>query len=61
MSKEIFIAEHEKLIEEYMDEHPEASWDFAYNVTADKAGDRVREFYAEKADYERMKRKEQGL
>lgn len=54
MSKELFMKAHEQLIEEYLEEHPEANEDEAYEKTADKAylrmgnnladmGDRLRE------------------
>ena len=58
MSKELFMAAHERLIEEYMAEHPEADWSEAYEKTADGAYDRMREDLADHADYLRLLRKE---
>lgn len=42
MSKELFIAAHEQLIEEYLERHPDATDAEAYEATADKADDRYR-------------------
>lgn len=39
--KELWLAAHEQLIEEYLDEHPEASFGEASERTADKASDRA--------------------
>lgn len=35
MSKEIWIEVHEKLVDEYLEEHPDAEWDEAYHATED--------------------------
>lgn len=35
MSKELYIATHEDLIEQYMLRHPDADWNAAYEATAD--------------------------
>lgn len=45
MSKELFQAAHDELIEEYLNEHPEADWGEAYERTQDKIQDR----YTDKA------------
>ena len=37
MSKEMFMDAHDELIGEYMEEHPEASWDEAVEATVDRA------------------------
>lgn len=58
MSKELFIAAHEALIDEYLEEHPLRTWQEAYEATADKANDRMVERLAAHADYLRDKRKE---
>ena len=50
MSKELWIAAHEQLIEEYMDAHPNASWQEASDATADFAQDRVIDRIAAMAD-----------
>jgi|GEM_PF-3371216 len=39
MSKELYIAAHEELIERYLEEHPEATEAEAYEKTADGAFD----------------------
>lgn len=46
MSKEIFIAAHEKLIERYMNDHPDVSWHEAYEKTAEGPG--LNDAYVEK-------------
>ena len=56
--KELFIEAHEALIEEYLELHPNASWDEAYEACADGAYDRMRDNLADKADFLRMKEKE---
>lgn len=58
MSKELFMAAHEQLIEEYLEAHPDATEDEAYEATADGAWDRMRDNIADQIDYLRMKRKE---
>lgn len=50
MMKELFIEAHEELIAEYLEQHPEASEQEAYDATADKAHDRMTDKLAEKAD-----------
>ena len=50
MSKELWIAAHEQLIEEYMDAHPHASYQEASDATADFAQDRVIDRIAAMAD-----------
>lgn len=56
--KEAWIAEHEKLIEEYLEEHPDADWTDAYERTADFVDDRVRDRYAAMIDAARDRAKE---
>jgi len=34
-----YISAHEELIEEYLKDHPEATWEAAYEITADAAGE----------------------
>lgn len=57
MSKDWFMAAHEQLIEEYLEEHPEASDDEAYEATSDKAYDRMCDMMAGAGDamHDRMK------
>ena len=50
MSKELWIAAHEALIEEYMEAHPHASYVEASDATADFAQDRVIDRIAAMAD-----------
>ena len=50
MSKELWIAAHEQLIEEYMDARPHASYQEASDATADHAQDRVIDRIAAMAD-----------
>ena len=58
MSKELFMDAHEQLVEEFLEKHPNATWSQAYEATADKAWDRLRENIADRSDYLRMKHKE---
>ena len=50
MSKELWIAEHEKLIEEYLNDHPDAVWSEAYERTADDVDGRLRDRIADMID-----------
>lgn len=50
MSKELFIAAHEQLIEQYMLDHPDSDWGEAYEKTADGAYDRYRDNLADMVD-----------
>jgi len=61
MSKELWMAAHEQLVEEYLDDNPNASWDEAYEATVDKAQDRLIDNIASRADYLRMVAKEGNL
>lgn len=54
MSKEWFIAAHEDLIAEYLDEHPDATEDEAYEATADGAWDRMADNMAAAGDAARQ-------
>jgi hypothetical protein len=58
MSKELYIAAHEELIEEYLEHHPECSEQQAYDDTADAAYDRMRENMADMIDRVRLARKD---
>lgn len=51
MSKDLYIAAHEDLIDEYLETHPDASWSRAYEVTADAAYTRMADRMADMADY----------
>ena len=60
MSKDWYIAAHEREVAEYLDRHPNASWSDAYERTADRAWDRMRDEMADAADFARMRKKEGG-
>lgn len=49
MSKELYIAAHEKLVDEEM-ERTGCNWSTAYERTADRAWDRMRDDLADMAD-----------
>jgi hypothetical protein len=53
MSKEAYMAAHEQLVEEYLEAHPNATWQQAYDRTADGAWDRSRDNLADAADHYR--------
>lgn len=61
MSKELFIAAHEQLIEQYMNDHPDADWTEAYDKTADATYDRYRDNFADMIDRARLRSKEGRL
>lgn len=58
MSKELFMAAHDELIERYMLSHPEATEDQAYEATADDAYDRMTDNLANMADRLRQEAKD---
>lgn len=58
MSKELFIAAHEELIEQYLIDHPEADWSEAYEKTTDAIDDRYRDKLADMVDAARSRAKE---
>ena len=60
MDKEIFIAAHEELIEQYLLDHPEATESEAYDLTADLAYDRCRDKWADMADAVKQRLKDEG-
>lgn len=57
MSKELFIAAHEELIGEYLDQHPEATEGEAYARTSWQVHDRMTDRLADMADAARDARK----
>ncbi len=61
MNKEAFLAAHEREVAEYMDRNPKASWTMAYERTADRAWDRMRDDRADAADRLRQAQKDEGL
>lgn len=57
MSKELYIAAHERLVAEEMD-RTGCDWTEAYERTADRAYDCMRDDLADRADYYRQLRKD---
>ncbi len=57
MDKDLFIAAHEELIEEYLERHPDATEAQAYDRTADAASDRTRDKFADMIDAARDRAK----
>ena len=58
--KELWIAAHERLIERYLEERPDADWSEAYEATVDGAADECREMYADMIDAAKMRAKDEG-
>ncbi len=58
MSKELFIAAHEQLIEEYLLLHPGTTEAEAYDKTADRAYGRMRDNLTDMADNLRQREKD---
>jgi hypothetical protein len=60
MSKEIFIAAHEEMIEQYMADHPDVEWAEAYEITANDPtlNDRYVDKYAGMVDAARQRAKD---
>lgn len=61
MSKDWYIEAHEREVNDYLDRHPNASWQQAYDRTADRAYDRMRDEMADAADMLRQRRKDGEL
>ena len=61
MSKELFIAAHEELVEQYLLGHPDADWSEAYEKTADAANDRYRDKLADMVDAARQRAKDAAI
>tara|TARA_R110000824_G_scaffold3982_5_gene18972 strand:+ start:68 stop:250 length:183 start_codon:yes stop_codon:yes gene_type:complete len=53
MTREVYIKIHNKLIEEYLEENPEADAAEVYDKTADLAGDAYGDYLATNADLAR--------
>lgn len=58
MSKELFIAAHEELIERYLEAHPGSTETEAYDKTADRAYDHMTDKLADMADRLRQRAKD---
>ena len=54
------MAAHDELIEKYMLDHPDCDWDEAYEKTADRAYDRMRDNFADMADAAKKRAKDEG-
>lgn len=57
-TKELYMAAHERLMEEYMEAHPDASDEEAYENTADHAYGRMIDDMGDMADRMRQLRKD---
>ena len=57
MSKELFMAAHDQLVEEYLEEHPDADESTVYDLTADAAYKRYIEIVADMNDAAKERRK----
>lgn len=60
MSKELFMVAHDELIERYLERHPDADWDEAYEKTADAAYDHMCDKYADMIDAAKQRAKDEG-
>ena len=58
--KELFIAAHEELVEEYLLDHPTATWEQAYDLTADAAYGRYTDKFADMVDNAKQRAKDSG-
>jgi len=61
MSKELFMDAHEALVGEYMEAHPDADWTEAYEATAARAWERMRDNLGDRADEVRQRMKDARL
>lgn len=59
--KELYLQAHENLIENYLQRHPNSTWDEAYSRTADGTYDAMQDRLADMADFEKTRRKEGGI
>ena len=58
MSKELYMDAHEAAIERYLEEHPEADDEEAYEATSDQAWNDMGDMMADMADNHRQQMKE---
>ena len=61
MMKELFMAAHDRLIEEYLEAHPDASEHEAYEKTADHAYGRMTDMWADMIDDARQRQKDSRI
>ena len=59
MSKDLFMAAHDELVEEYMNDHPDATFEQAYNAVEHLIDDRYRDKLADIGDAARDRAKYQ--
>lgn len=57
--KDLYIAAHEELIEEYLNDHPDVSWGEAYKITADAAYERYQDKWFDMVDAARTRAKDE--
>ncbi len=57
--KELFMEEHDALIEKYLEDHPGATTEQACDATADRAYDRTVDRYADMCDQARQRAKDE--
>ena len=57
--KELFIEAHEELVDRYLETHPGATWDEAYEKTADRAYNHMTDKLADMADRLRQRMKDE--
>jgi len=60
MSKEQWLAAHEREVSDYLDRNPRASWEQAYVRTLDSTYSRMIEDIADRADALRQRAKDEG-
>ena len=58
--KELYMAAHDELIANWLEDHPEASEEEAYEATADRAYYRMKDKYADLVDQAKQKLKDEG-
>lgn len=61
MMKELYMVAHDRLIEEYLEAHPDASEHDAYEKTADAAYGRMTDMWADMIDDARQREKDRWV
>jgi len=59
MSKKLWMDAHEELVEEYLEEYPDADWAEAYNRTTEHASERMGDNLADLGDQLRKQLREE--
>lgn len=57
--KDLYIAAHEELIEQYLLDHPDSTWSEAYKATEDDVDELMRDKYASMIDAARDRAKDE--